>query len=235
MSLRSQLFRCAAFKVCSTAPELVETTWLSFFHRNSSFATDWEAAIFQPASCRIRVTWQPLWSVVCAAASPGGSRPVGQTAAHWKHHLLSFCCQVIIQMCLPVWCHQSVEWSVISCLPPGVRSAAGLGVDDLRRLCIVRLSFVKGWGCDYPRQSIKDTPCWLEVHLHRALQLLDQVLHTLPPREHAVWPTAAAVCVCVCVCVRVLRCSLAHRKTNHSRGFVHRSRHLNLPPDCQDS
>ncbi|XP_036930429.1 mothers against decapentaplegic homolog 4-like isoform X3 [Acanthopagrus latus] len=67
-----------------------------------------------------------------------------------------------------------------------VRSAAGLGVDDLRRLCIVRLSFVKGWGCDYPRQSIKDTPCWLEVHLHRALQLLDQVLHTLPPREHAV-------------------------------------------------
>lgn len=71
-------------------------------------------------------------------------------------------------------------------LPPaGVRSAAGLGVDDLRRLCIVRLSFVKGWGCDYPRQSIKDTPCWLEVHLHRALQLLDQVLHMLPPREHA--------------------------------------------------
>ncbi|XP_075996202.1 mothers against decapentaplegic homolog 4-like isoform X2 [Genypterus blacodes] len=55
-----------------------------------------------------------------------------------------------------------------------VSSAAGLAVDDLRRLCIVRLSFVKGWGCDYPRQSIKDTPCWLEVHLHRALQLLDQ-------------------------------------------------------------
>uniref|UniRef100_A0A3Q2DNY1 MH2 domain-containing protein n=1 Tax=Cyprinodon variegatus TaxID=28743 RepID=A0A3Q2DNY1_CYPVA len=65
----------------------------------------------------------------------------------------------------------------------GVCSAAGPGVDDLRRLCIVRLSFVKGWGCDYPRQSIKDTPCWMEVHLHRALQLLDQVLHTLPPRE----------------------------------------------------
>ncbi|KAM4735859.1 mothers against decapentaplegic homolog 4-like [Anableps anableps] len=66
-----------------------------------------------------------------------------------------------------------------------VCSTAGPGVDDLRRLCIVRLSFVKGWGCDYPRQSIKDTPCWMEVHLHRALQLLDQVLHTLPPQEHA--------------------------------------------------
>lgn len=67
--------------------------------------------------------------------------------------------------------------------PSGVGSAAGLAVDDLRRLCIVRLSFVKGWGCDYPRPSIKDTPCWLEVHLHRALQLLDQVLHALPRLE----------------------------------------------------
>ncbi|XP_056141556.1 mothers against decapentaplegic homolog 4 [Lampris incognitus] len=59
-------------------------------------------------------------------------------------------------------------------------AAAGIGVDDLRRLCILRLSFVKGWGPDYPRQSIKDTPCWVEVHLHRALQLLDEVLHTMP-------------------------------------------------------
>ncbi|XP_059836120.1 mothers against decapentaplegic homolog 4 isoform X3 [Hypanus sabinus] len=59
-------------------------------------------------------------------------------------------------------------------------AAAGIGVDDLRRLCILRLSFVKGWGPDYPRQSIKQTPCWIEVHLHRALQLLDEVLHTMP-------------------------------------------------------
>lgn len=61
-----------------------------------------------------------------------------------------------------------------------ITAAAGIGVDDLRRLCILRLSFVKGWGPDYPRQSIKDTPCWVEVHLHRALQLLDEVLHTMP-------------------------------------------------------
>ncbi|XP_076309013.1 mothers against decapentaplegic homolog 4-like isoform X2 [Tachypleus tridentatus] len=62
----------------------------------------------------------------------------------------------------------------------GLSAAASIGVDDLRRLCILRLSFVKGWGPDYPRQSIKETPCWIEIHLHRALQLLDEVLHTMP-------------------------------------------------------
>ena len=61
--------------------------------------------------------------------------------------------------------------------------AKGIGVDDLRRLCILRLSFVKGWGPDYRRQSIKETPCWVEITLHRALQLLDNVLHNLPSQQ----------------------------------------------------
>lgn len=26
-----------------------------------------------------------------------------------------------------------------------------LSIDELRRLCVLRLSFVKGWGPDYPR------------------------------------------------------------------------------------
>ena len=46
MSPRSQLFRCAAF----TSQELAGTPWLSFSNRKNSFATDWEAAIFTPAS-----------------------------------------------------------------------------------------------------------------------------------------------------------------------------------------
>ena len=63
----------------------------------------------------------------------------------------------------------------------------GIGIDDLRRQCIIRLSFVKGWGPDYQRKTIKETPCWIEIHLHRALQLLDEFLiyteraNTKPP------------------------------------------------------
>lgn len=69
----------------------------------------------------------------------------------------------------------------------GLSKAAGIGVDDLRRLCVLRLSFVKGWGPDYNRHYIKETPCWIEVQLNRALQLLDEVLLTMPlsdPRPH---------------------------------------------------
>lgn len=65
-------------------------------------------------------------------------------------------------------------------------AAAGIGVDDLRRPCILRMSFVKGWGPDYNRKSIKETPCWIEVHLHRALQILDEVLQSMPVGGHRV-------------------------------------------------
>ncbi|VDN06777.1 unnamed protein product [Thelazia callipaeda] len=55
--------------------------------------------------------------------------------------------------------------------------AANVGVDELRNLCSLAVSFVKGWGSDYDRKSIKETPCWIEVQINRALQLLDEVLH----------------------------------------------------------
>lgn len=61
-------------------------------------------------------------------------------------------------------------------MPPSYTS---VGVDDLRRLCMLRASFVKGWGPEYNRRTIKECPCWIEVQLHRALQLLDDVLKNL--------------------------------------------------------
>jgi len=63
-------------------------------------------------------------------------------------------------------------------------TAASVGVDDLRRFCMLSMSFVKGWGLDYQRSNIKDCPCWIEIHLHRALQLLDEVLQRKLCDEH---------------------------------------------------
>ena len=56
----------------------------------------------------------------------------------------------------------------------------GVGVDDLWRLCILRLSIVKGWDPDYRHHNIKKTPCLVEIQLHHALQLLDNVLYNMP-------------------------------------------------------
>lgn len=57
-----------------------------------------------------------------------------------------------------------------------VSAANGFGIDDLRKLCTIRVSFVKGYGPDYPRKKIVETPCWIQVQLHRGLQVLDEIL-----------------------------------------------------------
>jgi len=75
---------------------------------------------------------------------------------------------------------------------PNLSSTGDLSVDDLRRLCVLRLSFVKGWGPDYPRQSIKETPCWIEIQIHRALQLLDDLFNSINHQNQSVIPMATA-------------------------------------------
>jgi mothers against decapentaplegic homolog 4 len=59
----------------------------------------------------------------------------------------------------------------------GKNDPPSVNVDEMRRLCRLAFSFVKGWGPDYPKKSILETPCWCEIQLNRPLQYLDQFIY----------------------------------------------------------
>ncbi|CAG5108605.1 Oidioi.mRNA.OKI2018_I69.chr1.g3872.t1.cds [Oikopleura dioica] len=56
-------------------------------------------------------------------------------------------------------------------------------VESVSALCSFRISFVKGWGERYRRQTVTACPCWIEIHLHDPWVQLDKVLQELNPSE----------------------------------------------------
>lgn len=64
--------------------------------------------------------------------------------------------------------------------------AVSKGFEDVYKLtgyCTFRISFEKGWGRYYKRQTILEAPCWIEVQLNGPLQWIDEVLRQMKPPQ----------------------------------------------------
>uniref|UniRef100_A0A914CP06 Mothers against decapentaplegic homolog n=1 Tax=Acrobeloides nanus TaxID=290746 RepID=A0A914CP06_9BILA len=50
-------------------------------------------------------------------------------------------------------------------------------INEMRNLCVLRIAFCTGWGPDFGSETntIQDTPCWIEIYVNRALQLLEEL------------------------------------------------------------
>lgn len=61
---------------------------------------------------------------------------------------------------------------------------------SLTEHCIVKMSFVKGWGSIYQRQDVTSTPCWIEIHLLKPYALIDQYLQQVGPPSYQITSTS---------------------------------------------
>lgn len=98
--------------------------------------------------------------------------PLSNSIYHWDTETV---CKVPKDAEMVVFNNQVFADKLVSSVKQGYEA-----VYHLTQFCTFRISFVKGWGGNYRRQTITSTPCWIEVQLNGPLGWLDKVLSHMP-------------------------------------------------------
>uniref|UniRef100_A0A0N4Z6K3 MH2 domain-containing protein n=1 Tax=Parastrongyloides trichosuri TaxID=131310 RepID=A0A0N4Z6K3_PARTI len=56
------------------------------------------------------------------------------------------------------------------------KNDGNIGLINLQQYYQTRISFIKGWGENYRRKSITDSPCWLEILILKPMMMIDNLM-----------------------------------------------------------
>ncbi|TEA28675.1 hypothetical protein DBR06_SOUSAS20810012, partial [Sousa chinensis] len=138
-----------------------------------------DSAIFvQSPNCNQRYGWHP--ATVCKIP-PGTTTdiPTLSLRSSPPRHMPGMLKRFLLSYLFSSWVFALTIWRCFPWFAALLAQSVNQGFEavyQLTRMCTIRMSFVKGWGAEYRRQTVTSTPCWIELHLNGPLQWLDKVL-----------------------------------------------------------